>query len=111
MITKFKIYESLNKGKPEIGDYMLVDKNLNDELNNFTMNNIGKYIKNNDKFLHFKYLIVYENVPDNMKQYFYENEDTLFLKNCLKVSNTQIIYWSKNKEDLYPFITANKYNL
>ena len=49
MITNFKLYESLNKNKLKIGDYVLCDEGIGGL--NFVKKNIGQYIINIKKLL------------------------------------------------------------
>lgn len=82
MITKFKIFETANEGEPEVGDYITDSTNPS---------RIGKiYHKNYGEYWTVSYL-------DNTLVYF--------------VDFDEVTHWSKNKEDLEPYIIANKYNL
>jgi len=49
MITKFKIYDSINQGEPEKGDYVIVNQNdddhyFDDDTTNSLNNNIHRLI-------------------------------------------------------------------
>ena len=81
MITKFKIFEAANEGVPEVGDY------ITDSIDPIR---IGIICAKNYEYWTVAYL-------DNTLVYFVDIEN--------------IKYWSKNKEDLEPYIIANKYNL
>jgi hypothetical protein len=110
MITKFKIYESLNKGKPEIDDYILVkylyssDPNYLSELKNFLDNTIGIL---NDIDIN-EILVRYDNVPNNLKIFFKKTNKVFYTKPFEKKS---IVCYSKNKEDLEKILMANKFNI
>ena len=92
MIKNFKIFESVNIGEPEIGDYVIVKPGL-------YLNLIGK-------ILGYK------------PEYFYkgrrEGEYDVDFGGVQKVKKflpKEIDCWSKNKEDLELIIQSNKYNL
>ena len=99
MITKFKIYEEINRGRPEIGDYVIVEFGpVTSDSNHFfprehVENNIGEIID----YGFAKYYIKYENLP---------REDKI-----IEIFRKDIKYCSKNIEDLEMFITSKKYNL
>ena len=85
MITKFKIFESINKGKPEIGDYIV---SIYDD--NFK-NQIGKIIAILSTRYKIQYTIPYEQIYE-LRAY-------------------EIKYFSKNIEELEAIIDSKKYNL
>jgi hypothetical protein len=98
MITKFKIFENANK--PELGDYVVVT------YRNDFIPEIGKIEHINQEFV-FPYLIFFNR---KFNYYDYGLDD----KN-LVVTNDEIIYYSKNKNDAKKFlelkIKEDKYNL
>lgn len=107
-IKKFELKKS-DKNRPHVGDYVLVYEKLSngDEFDNiyndFIQNNIGK-INYIDTSKEFPFYIEYENIPEEIDEYFNEyNEIRVTLKN--------LIYYSNNKEDVELQIKANKYNL
>ena len=83
MITKFKLFEAEDEGIPEIGDYVTDSPNPN---------RIGKIHNKNisDKYWTVHYL-------DKNLAYFIDFD--------------KVTHWSKNIEDLEPYILANKYNI
>jgi hypothetical protein len=95
MITKFNLYESINN-KPRKGDYVIVTfvKKI--------IPTIGKIEYVNNKYS-FPYLVEFD---DNFNYYEYGLDE-----NNIVVELDEIVYWSKNKEDLEPIIQGNKYNL
>ena len=109
MITKFKIYEAINQGKPEVGDYVICDDILAEgPVKNFILNNIGKYITYN-KNTHYSYIIEYDNIPNDIIQKFKKN--AFHGDNCKRMGIDEIKYWSKDKEELEEILAENKYNL
>ena len=101
MITKFKIYEE-NIDEPQIGDYVICSEKDNQTLDKRLKTQIGKIIRfvNND--LPNIYLVQFEKIPSIFHHY-----DT----NCRSMALDEILYHSKNKEDLEHILKANKYNL
>ena len=103
MIINFKIFEAINKGKPEVGDWVIChNRGRSTNLEFSSENYIGKIIELKNK--HFEedmFLIKYENedLPETLK------------KVPIYYSEKYIKYWSKNKEDLETILAANKYNL
>lgn len=101
MITQFKIFENINEGEPEIGDYVIVypkrgrpgTENIVGIIveTQFQKNIYGDTVKTykiglqlpqaNGDFWHFTYF------------------------------KDEIEYWSKNKEELETVLTSNKYNI
>lgn len=92
MITEFKLFENINEGEPQEGDYILHRNrrlgNLYDVLNV----TIGKIIK---------------------LRKVYNEAEVLYDKPIGKMMTDldNIEYWSKDREDLEAFIAAKKYNL
>jgi hypothetical protein len=94
MITKFKIYESLNDGEPEKGDYVIVnvnDKNYSKHIVDEVNSNIFRLIDIIYQENHITYVIDY-------------------LERWL-ISRKEIIYWTKDKKDLELTLKANKFNI
>jgi predicted nucleotide-binding protein (sugar kinase/HSP70/actin superfamily) len=110
MITKFKLYEQLKINEPQIGDYVLCDEVDSEIIRvDFIRNNIGKIVYDNFSKV-YKYLVQYENVPELLDSWFSDGNN-INLKNCRRMSISEIKNYSKNKEDLEVLIQANKYNL
>ena len=103
MITKFKLFGSINEGEPKVGDYVICEESVSGEVvKEFISNNIGIFSKSiHDET--FKYSIEYENIPDNIYG--------AFTNKCRRMSRQEIKYWSKDKEELEILLVTNKYNL
>ena len=102
MIINFKIFENINKGEPEIGDYVIcmeydIDGATPDKLLNFLSNNIGKYIGVGD--IECPYEIKYLNPKDLIEYFNYEGKSGRRL-----YSRDEILYWSKYKKNLMRFL-------
>ena len=110
-----KTFESSNK-LLELGTYVICDEETsNIELKNFLKNNIGviKYYFdgiNED----LPYMVYYKNLKNLKKSSIgiidRFNEEIKF-PDCRAMREKEIIHHSKNKEDLEPFILANKFNI
>ena len=118
MITKFKIFESINI-LPKVGDYVLIkiDKFGASKLQDFYSNNIGQitdFDLHRARFIQGEnfYYIKFQNVEKDIIPYFdskttYQNIITVYKK----FSINRFEYWSENKEDLEEIIKEKKYNL
>ena len=114
MITKFKMYESVNE-KPKLGDYVIChteDDTIpawyerKDELVDFISKNIGCIIQiDNSAFCSYK--VKYKN-DEIIKDYCQENN---WKQDVLEFEFRDLKYWSNNIEDLEPLISGTKYNL
>ena len=97
MITKFKIFESVNE-LPELGDYVIVDEKVgfrNEVLINFYKTNIGEIIKKN---------------ANNWYDVKYENK--LNMGSGLHIVEISgLKYWSHNKKELEDILINKKYNI
>ena len=96
MITKFKIFESVNKSRPEIGDYVIVHTGVDNEtMDKFYNNNIGQIVGNyeNGDFFDVQFDVENNRIPHG----------------AIKLS--QLKYWSKDKEELELIITSLKFNI
>ncbi len=101
MITKFKMFENINESEPKIGDYVIC-KTRNPEktaFKEYVDNNIGRIMNEfkDDSYFYGKDIKNYIVRFTNPTTYTF-NKD-------------QILYWSKNKEDMKDIQQANKYNL
>jgi len=128
-----KSYENTTKNKynqPQVDDYVICEEILGDNIkNNFININIGKILTNNDNQ---NYDVIYENIPKNLLTYFTQISDLTidaafisssnntqygrFFKNLMSqytrnMLRDEIIHFSPNKEDLLPYLYANKYNI
>jgi hypothetical protein len=110
MITKFKIFETIN-GQPNQGDYVILDAEDKDkEFGEFVSNNVGKIIQigrehgGNGKV----FLVKWENIPERLK---YEQRNFFYKDGTRECTAQHFKYWSDNKEELETLINAEKYNL
>jgi len=126
MITKFEIFEKLKfplfskkEKEPQVGDFIVASgwENRNDDLptevKEFASNNIGQIlIIRKREWL--KYVVKYEDVPENLiGGFMYRLLSTGLHQDpvvCL-LDMENILYWSKNKEDAEVYLNALKYNL
>ena len=124
MITKFKIFESINEGRPKINDYVLCDMttHFSDADKLFPVTNKAIEFINNNIGLIYKqpnqnsYLVKYFNIPEDLEKFIFHYSDYRDYEgpkkgNSILVDIENIKYWSINKQELMPFIQANKYNL
>ena len=107
MIVKFKLYESINEDKPEIGDYVICEDSTNGDKNllEFENTHIGRIFADDHPLEEWNYLVKYENFPFSLRSFF------TFSENSRAFSLSEIKHWSKNKEDLEHVLNAKKYNL
>lgn len=114
MITRFKIFENINDGEPKVGDFVIIKTKDLPQLYNFygdfIKTSIGRIWKIHS--VNF-FLIKYENIPKEIKDYFSYSDYSkgLNIGNSILVHKRDIIYWSKNKEDLDYIIDAKKFNI
>lgn len=127
MITKFRLFESINK-LPEIGDYVaisadaLIDlfdtnydskdsKDLEDikKLSDFYKNNVGKIISYTDDENYYN--IQWEHTPKlfGMQENWFKQVKKL--KNSKKHHISWFLCWSDKREELEAYLSAKKYNL
>lgn len=108
MITKFKVYESINQDELMSGCYVIVQSsNYKEELRDFIKNNIG-YLKKisiyaGDRTRTKQCHVEYENIPHEIIDFF-EDNIRIFTSENIK-------YWSENKEELEKILAANKFNI
>lgn len=125
MITNFKIFENnINIGKPQVNDYVITEQynlenvdpdnpKLTDWQKNyldfikFTDTHIGR-IHFIDKYSTYGYIIKYKYVSDHLKGF--------FKNDCIQITQDEIKFWSKNKEDLNnekikQYSISKKYNI
>jgi hypothetical protein len=111
-----KTYEAINDNL-QIGDYVICKTDTGDEkILNFLENNIGQYVRyiTNKKEVvdNFRYVIEYNNIPFELSNYSYTFSYEIDIPNiCMRVDRDEIIFNSKNKEDLEAIIQSKKYNL
>ena len=121
MITKFKIFEEIHEcdsrnGYIFPGTYIITKIYEDDDgWNNYINNQIGKVIcSSTDDAYEVKYY-----VDDFIYDKFFKTEMD---KKCIKleydkkiiemrITQSEIKYWSDNKDDLEIILAANKYNI
>jgi len=106
-----KTYENLTD-EPKAGDYVMCEESSETdsviEINDFIKNNIG-VIRSISQFIYdVPYIIEYDNIPDSLRGIYLGFPE---YNNNRRMSRDEIIHFSSNKEDLEPYIQANKYNL
>ena len=108
-----KKYEYLNNHEYQIGDYVICkeihpgNNDMDKQVSDFINNNIGQIVPNDNQSFH--YMVQYKNkIPKDIKEEFEFSEK---LKKCRGMSENEIIFNSKNKEEAEQFLTAQKYNL
>jgi len=103
-----KKYEYVNRHslKPKMGDFVIC-KDPSDTLKDFLSNNIGQIVDynlpNSDKYFYssqYKYIVKYDNVPKNLKEYFADN--------LRGFKEEEIMQHSKTKKDLELLLAQNK---
>lgn len=130
-----KAYENINDDKLKVGDYVLCKDlrelsrnnqffNVQEIFKNFISKNAGTVIKiNNDDEIFISYGNV--DIPDEILDYAFYTEQSLSkygiqgyiipgyktYSNIVVFNKNEIIYFSKNKEDVELFIQTKKYNL
>ena len=111
MITKFILFETVNIGKPEIGDFVVVKEThreeLPEDLNNFLDNNIGELVFISDVYHKMWFYVKYNNIPKTLETWF-ENDVEVDTRDF---TIDEIIYWSEKKEDLKAFIKGKQFDL
>jgi len=107
--TYIKTFEKINIGSPKKGDWVICNEESN--LKNFLNNNIGFCYgyKERDEY---KYRVGYpDNIPRNFENKFnrtlYNGENLM----ARIFSKSEILYWSKDKNELEAILASNKYNL
>lgn len=95
----------------KIGDYVICKEILMshyyfaEKLNDFLTQNVGQYISDVRNGM---YLVQYENIPEELKKYFNEDEK---IENSRPMEKREILQWSIDKEYLEAMIAAKRYNL
>jgi hypothetical protein len=125
-----KTFENMNN-TPQIGDYVVCERGkgwstISEDFNNYILNNVGKIISPIKKdritmsYINKGYHYVkYFNVPDIFYWAGEEPTEKRTILNCwwdkencaILIKNNDILYSSKNIEDLEILLQSNKYNL
>ena len=103
--------------EPEVGDYVLMRINLidsikKDEINNYINNTIGQIIQIHPSTEEIR--IRYDNIPDNIKDWFRNHKDWIkdngdFYSRILQIN--KIVAIGKTPEEVILNRDINKYNL
>ena len=110
MITKFKLYESINEDEPKVGDYVFCNTEFNLDLNLYLDNNIGKITAIDSDYNSLEpYLVNFSNFPEYLSVY--KNGENDKYPDDIPFSRDEIINYSNNKEYLEKTIIANKFNI
>lgn len=102
-----KSYENILNNNIQIGDYVYCNEKTEgvpEDALFFINNNIGKVVQINKGY---DYTVKYYNIPENIKRYFIRFN----VEDCRGFDYNEIIYHSKNKQELKAIISQNKYNL
>ena len=130
MITKFKLYEELNAGEPEVGDYInitlkdfatFLDKTnirylpFTKEQQNYINSSVGKIIRieeKNNRPLHHRSSNITD-LPVHTEQTKYKYYYVLYGNDIYKFYSLEIIinFYSKEEQDVEDFVISKKYNL
>ena len=117
-----KRFEDINNEEPEVGDYVIVYDTFTYTTNmiewrEFMNTHVGKLINKRDSGAHNSkrmfYDVEYENIPENIKKIIFKYKFDPQTNKATEKGFTidEIVYWSKNKEELELKLAANKYNL
>ena len=113
MITKFKLYEAINQGEPEVGDYVIANSKdaHSDNVKKVFNTTIGqiKSIHNRYGFLD-SYVVLY-GVPTYSTSEMKDTDSHIVAVYKWWFTPREIEYWSKNKSELEDLLLMKKYNL
>lgn len=111
-----KSYESIEDNKIKIGQYVIIslESNINDnntlqKVHSFLKKNIGQIVDHSHTG---GYIVKYDELPNYMK-FLNDVIDDKYGENTIPIGyiHTPNIIHSSSKEELLPFINANKFNL
>jgi len=95
-----------NSNNPKVGDYVICNEIENrDILSEFISNNIGVVIRS---FFGGSYQVNYENIPDEIKKFFANDEKYDGLRGMFR---KEIIDFASSKEKLEIKLNIKKYNV
>jgi hypothetical protein len=103
MITEFRLYE-MNENELEVGDYVICGSQLEDEYE-FIKDKVGQIIKIDNTMAHNKFLITYNNIPDDIADGKIKND------NYIRFRINYILHYGKDKEKLELILKSNKFNI
>ena len=106
MIIRFGIFEKVNQGKPEVGDYVLGDISelpRNNALRSYLRSHIGRISRltapsDTDNSIEARYDPPFS---DSEKKFFDSRNERW----------VEIVYWSKDKKDLEKLLKYQKFGL
>jgi hypothetical protein len=95
-----KLFEEINQNTPEVDDYVICSGEHfeGSALQPLIKDNIGKLIR-------------IEQVKNNADLYYILYEENKYFKDDIQFWREEILYWSKEKEELEHILDAKKYNL
>jgi len=110
MIKVFEKFNNENIEEPEIYDYVIMKSSYGEDINNFLCNNVGQITFIGADLQNDNVYVVYPSseIPKRLEHYFRKHDKNVSLRIFEK---HEILYYSKNREDLEIIIQANKYNL
>jgi len=107
MITKFELFESLNIGEPKFYDYVICSTD-SPEIKEFVSNHIGQitrvFHEGETKPVGYDdFMVEYgrENIPEKLNTFYFLHGNHSGWRGFKR---EDIIYWSKDKEDLEKII-------
>jgi len=116
-----EIEEATYLSEAQIGDYVICydetfidhyDPYVDKIMNEFLENNVGKIIDYNSEKYHYdhniRYIVKYQDIPEEIEKYFVYNNG---IRSVRGFRRKEILYSSKDKEELEILIATNKYNL
>jgi len=92
MITRFKLFENINDGEPQDGDYILYKSRRGEGLYDVLAITIGKILK--IRKVYNEAQVIFD-VPIGL----------------MFIDLDKIEFWSKNREDLEALLASKKYNV
>jgi hypothetical protein len=104
MITQYKIFE--NQTQADISDYVICEVNYNESiLEDFINNNIGIILSEKSERNNISVFIKvkYDDVPENLLTFFYEN--------VIELNKKTVTHFSKSKKELDIILNTKKFNL
>lgn len=102
-IKKFK------KSEPTIGNYVICEEESDaPPVMDFIRDNIGKFIRLDEKSEETYCVIQYDNIPPDIRLPYFSYYSSNNLRPMLR---SEILFWSDNKEDLEIILNSKKYNL
>lgn len=113
MITKFRLYESVNEGKPKVGDYVICTTEFNPDLNLYLDENIGQIIEIDPPGNSYEpYQVIFDNIPKSLDIYTdvkINNFETY--QTYIPFTISEIIYWYNDKKILEQILITKKFNI